>query len=220
MMADVYDATATYAYGDYCIYQNDFYKCTTAITTAEAWNSGHWTKITLSAASLEDDFEVATVQYGSTLTAAQIEKLKHNKLLIKYGTNILVSKDFDANNNYLALESISFSAANGTNVPKYLTKSTANVGIYLDTGIVTVGGTSTDLAISNNNDNFFATTIEPATLGKKLVREQNLRKTQDMFDANYNAASTYAVGDYAVYQNNLYKCISNIPTAEEWNENH
>lgn len=42
-IADAYDATATYSVGDYCIYNNTLYKCNTAISTAEAWNSNHWT---------------------------------------------------------------------------------------------------------------------------------------------------------------------------------
>ena len=40
---DAYDDTATYAVGDLCIYNNTLYKCTTAITVAEAWNASHWT---------------------------------------------------------------------------------------------------------------------------------------------------------------------------------
>lgn len=42
-IADEYDPTATYDVDDYCIYQGVLYKCTTAITVAEAWNSAHWT---------------------------------------------------------------------------------------------------------------------------------------------------------------------------------
>lgn len=42
-LADRYDATSTYAVGDYCIYGGQLYKCTTAISTAEAWDSTHWT---------------------------------------------------------------------------------------------------------------------------------------------------------------------------------
>ena len=40
--ASVYSPSSTYALGDYCTYQNVLYKCTTAITTPEAWNSAHW----------------------------------------------------------------------------------------------------------------------------------------------------------------------------------
>jgi hypothetical protein len=41
----VYDSTATYAVGDFCYYENELYECNTAISTAEAWNAAHWTKI-------------------------------------------------------------------------------------------------------------------------------------------------------------------------------
>ena len=36
-----------YAKGDFCIHDNVLYKCSTAITTAEAWNAAHWTATTI-----------------------------------------------------------------------------------------------------------------------------------------------------------------------------
>ena len=50
MVADEYSSSATYAVGDYCFHAGTLYKCTTAITTAENWTSGHWT-----AAKLAED---------------------------------------------------------------------------------------------------------------------------------------------------------------------
>ena len=44
-----YDNTATYAKGRYCIHNGGLYKCTTAINTAEEWNSAHWTATTVEA---------------------------------------------------------------------------------------------------------------------------------------------------------------------------
>ena len=41
-IASVYDATKTYAVGDYVWYSGQLYKCTTAISIAEAWTSAHW----------------------------------------------------------------------------------------------------------------------------------------------------------------------------------
>lgn len=46
-IAAEYSASSTYAVGDYCIYDGQLYRCTTAITTAEAWNSAHWTAVTV-----------------------------------------------------------------------------------------------------------------------------------------------------------------------------
>ena len=42
-IASTYSSSSTYKVGDYCIHDGGLYRCTTAITTAEAWTSGHWT---------------------------------------------------------------------------------------------------------------------------------------------------------------------------------
>lgn len=47
MITDAYSSSSTYAVGDYCIYGNTLYKCTTAISTVEAWNSAHWSAVTV-----------------------------------------------------------------------------------------------------------------------------------------------------------------------------
>ena len=44
---DYYDATATYNVGDIVIYQNNLYKCNTAISTAESWTAAHWTQTSI-----------------------------------------------------------------------------------------------------------------------------------------------------------------------------
>ena len=41
-IAPAYSNSSTYAVGDYCIYNGILYRCKTAISTAEAWNSAHW----------------------------------------------------------------------------------------------------------------------------------------------------------------------------------
>lgn len=42
-IAATYSSSSTYKVGDYCIHDGALYRCTTAITTAEAWTAGHWT---------------------------------------------------------------------------------------------------------------------------------------------------------------------------------
>lgn len=46
-LTDAYDSTSTYAVGDLVIYDNGLYKCNTAITEAEEWNSSHWDLTTI-----------------------------------------------------------------------------------------------------------------------------------------------------------------------------
>ena len=41
---DEYSNSSTYVVGSYCIYNNKLYVCNTAITTAEEFNSAHWTE--------------------------------------------------------------------------------------------------------------------------------------------------------------------------------
>ena len=40
--AATYSASSTYAVGDLVTYDSAEYKCTSAISVAEAWNSAHW----------------------------------------------------------------------------------------------------------------------------------------------------------------------------------
>jgi len=55
--AAAYSSSATYAVGDYCVYNGQMYRCTTAISTAEAWTSGHWTVVSVGGelGSLKED---------------------------------------------------------------------------------------------------------------------------------------------------------------------
>ena len=46
-VAPEYSSSASYAVGDYCVYDSVLYRCTTAITSGEAWTSGHWTAVKL-----------------------------------------------------------------------------------------------------------------------------------------------------------------------------
>ena len=45
---DQYSNTSPYSIGDCCIYDNKLYVCNTTISTAEEWDSSHWTETSLS----------------------------------------------------------------------------------------------------------------------------------------------------------------------------
>ena len=68
-MATAYSTSATYAVGDYVWYSGQLYRCTTAITTAEAWTSGHWT-----AAKIADD--VGGLKSAIDVIDAEIYKME------------------------------------------------------------------------------------------------------------------------------------------------
>ena len=75
IVSDEYSATSTYAVGDYCIRENVLYKCKTAITTGEAFDSNKWIQTTCGTefgelnsnvselkGDLADDTETDTIQ--------------------------------------------------------------------------------------------------------------------------------------------------------------
>lgn len=54
MIAAEYDETESYAVGDYCIYNDHYYKCNTAIPSGgETWDATHWDATTLGAEDKE-----------------------------------------------------------------------------------------------------------------------------------------------------------------------
>lgn len=67
--ATPYQSYSTYEVGQWCIYNHNLYQCTTAITSAEEWNSDHWEA---RAATNQDINSLRDVQIdSSTLTPGQ-----------------------------------------------------------------------------------------------------------------------------------------------------
>lgn len=62
LLAANYDATKTYAVGEYVIYNGGLYRCISAITTAEAWTAAHWSSVTVGkdTSALKSAFEDTT----------------------------------------------------------------------------------------------------------------------------------------------------------------
>lgn len=73
LLAANYDATKTYAVGDHVIYSGGYYRCNTAITTAEAWTAAHWTQLTLGGEIT--GLKSASVSYKGTIQNAGISNL-------------------------------------------------------------------------------------------------------------------------------------------------
>lgn len=68
-IAAAYDATATYAVGDLCIYNGNLYECSTAISTAEVWDSTHWAqKVVADKLGGDDRFAVFDANMAGGIT--------------------------------------------------------------------------------------------------------------------------------------------------------
>ena len=83
--ADVY-SKKTYAVGDYCIHENTLHKCSTAISSAEEWTAGHWTKTTIATELKSIVGSVATINSAITELNGKIGgSILHGTLEISVG---------------------------------------------------------------------------------------------------------------------------------------
>lgn len=96
--ADEYDDTATYAVGDLRIHNNTLYKCTTAITTPEAWNASHWTATSIADELISINSDINTKQdslYGGTISTTDFDTLKKAKVYYVNGSSTVYNAPFD-----------------------------------------------------------------------------------------------------------------------------
>ena len=87
MVADDYSATSTYSVGDYVYYNGTLYRCTTAISTAEAWTAGHWT-----AAKIADeigDLKSAFYNYNNIIHFAKYNGISTSGVSVKQSGNFV-----------------------------------------------------------------------------------------------------------------------------------
>ena len=64
IVSDEYSATNMYAVGDYCIHENVLYKCKTAITTGEAFDSSKWVQTTCGTEFVGLNSNLDTLEFG------------------------------------------------------------------------------------------------------------------------------------------------------------
>lgn len=65
-----YSSSSTYVVGDYCLHSCVLYRCSTAITVAEAWNAAHWT-----ATTIKNELKTLTTAVGSSGSVVKANQL-------------------------------------------------------------------------------------------------------------------------------------------------
>ena len=76
IVAPTYSTTSTYKVGEYVYYNGHLYRCTTAITTGEAWTSGHWTQVSLS----NDLLNLSYVNRGMLAAGSDLNDINYNSV--------------------------------------------------------------------------------------------------------------------------------------------
>jgi hypothetical protein len=198
-----FSTSSTYQVGDYVMYQGKLYKCTTAVTTAGAWDASKWTEVTLDS-------------YVTTNTSQTITGLK---TLTSTGYINL------AGHGYLKPDSL---AIMYNSTPTRYFSYDSNPANPTDAGgaLVLVRDSSTALYKANslswhlNSESSYHELTYPSKSGTIAVTS-DIKDSAILNIANeYNSSVTYAVGDKVIYNGQLYKCTTAITTAESWTSAH
>lgn len=155
-IASTYSSSSTYAVGDYVLYSGQLYRCTTAISTAEAWTSAKWTAVALGddVSTLKSAFNQEVVVVENTNFANRIAvdysvvPVSDIPNLVTYSNKGIASNKIVATNNYncyafmIPYEDFSFDVDSTT--PVYLINSlpSGTSGEVIDGSALT--GASTD----------------------------------------------------------------------------
>lgn len=80
-VAPQYSSSATYNLGDYAIYNEQLYRCTTAITTAETWTAAHWEQVSVGdvLSGLGESIVLDRFNNSSLFTEAKTDSIDRGK---------------------------------------------------------------------------------------------------------------------------------------------
>lgn len=199
LIAPVYDSTKTYDVGDYVIYNNDLYRCTTAITTAEAWTAAHWTQVALG----DDVADLTSALHSAEIRSAAIEFDNYGQGAIVPETGANASTTYWCRTlGYMYFDDAAFleittnSAYKGYFI-EYASESTAG---YVRSFSLKSGGTvqipmtighSYRMTISQVNDQPFA----PSDIIQNAVTYNTVKCTDKSLTLDGKAADAKTIGD-------------------------
>lgn len=197
-IADKYDPTATYNVGEFCLYQGVLYKCTTAITVAEAWNSSHWTSTLI-----VDEFGTgggASVTLGTAVPSDASGE--NGDLYVQYdsSTYAVVEYFVKINNSW---RKAPYSKVVALTQSEYSQITPDPTTLYIITDAQSSYQTKTDNGLDTD-----AITIVGG------INEVHDSIGADVFDPN----TSYTVGMYCIYNNTLYRCKANTSGAFDSND--
>lgn len=215
-IASLYSSSARYAIGQFCLYNNNLYRCISTISTPEAWNSAHWSQITVGDALYTKVDKIT----GKGLSANDFTDALKTKLDgIASGAEVNVQSDWNESDNtkddYIKNKpGLATTSASGFMSASDKQKldgiaSGAEVNVQADWN---QSNSSQDDYIKNKPTSDTTLTISGGFADAQTVGDA-------LFDL-YSSSATYDIGDCVRYQGALYVCTTEITTAEAWNSTH
>ena len=178
-IGDEFSSSTTYAVGDFCIYNNTLYKCTTAIATASEWDESKWEATTVAAElSLGSDNSV-------TLTRAEYDALSNEE---KDSNTTYYISDEGSESNAFSVPFIS-DKYTATNTGDALIEVKSNLGWKDYIQIPKAKGVSFDLPINEWRELKIYSTVDGGSL---CMLEVNILKDIVVDTTQYIASSVYA----------------------------
>lgn len=124
-----------YAVGDYCIYEDELYKCNTA-TTGENWVAASWTQT-----QVMNEFDTSTVPSISFNTQTDILDVADQSLAVT-GTLALGPVDLNLNSKTIRATIIEFSAGSGSMRIVYVSSDVTQLNAVDLQAVATPGGSA------------------------------------------------------------------------------
>lgn len=154
VVADAYSSSKTYKVGDYVLHNSNLYRCTTAITTAEAFTAAHWTQIVLAndVSDLKTDFNDITEQ------TRNLNNVDMGQYVVNQDGDLVV-----ANNTYYGMSRYIPVQGGTLYTISFYGITSASSPIYLSVLQKKSGGTFTSAGYSNINTR--AITTDTDTVG-------------------------------------------------------
>ena len=161
-ICEEFSKLSTYDVGDYCIYENVLYKCTTAITTEGEWDATKWKATSIDKelkeiSSYTENKDVISDKYDSSKTYSVGDYCIYNDTLYKCKTQITSAEEFDSskweptncgkefevlNSNLTELQSVDITPVSNN----YAAVNTSGTYAYIKNGIcylqITINGTA------------------------------------------------------------------------------
>lgn len=202
-----YSSSAPYSVGDLVNYNNLFYRCTTAVTTPEAFDNTKWTQTTLvdelkSKANSNNvvtlDTTTQTVSHGKTLNNNNAWswslKSSNTSVTTRIGSaGLTIDTDVGVTSGYSSNTDINYKAR---------IQSYGNWGGY--TRYVALIGRAFYIW-SNNTAKANLLLPDYSDIGNGQVA--TIAMTKDIFPA-FSTSTNYVVGDLVTYEGNFYRCTT------------
>lgn len=149
IVASEYDTTVSYTVGQYCVYENNFYRCTTA--TTGTWDSTAWVKVIIGDELSQSSGASSVAQ----LEDVQLSNLSDNDLLV-YDSNLTGGKLWKNAKKIVTCTKSQFDAWSANNSFPYTDCK------YIVTDVNNLNTTALEIPYDNTSSGLSATNVQSA----------------------------------------------------------